>query len=182
MSEPREYIGTISNPHKPFRITGTPDAAIYADDDVLFRNANNQAFLLPCATLGRAALADLIAIIVREQAVAGATIKAGIKFRFSDIGGTDWVPPAANAPFSGPVTLTNYLGSIDVLNSQYEDVKVGGAVGYAIARKRVSDIDRLTLESASDATDIYVVPCAIGTPDFPATPTVMIIDFLFQQH
>lgn len=182
MSEPREYIGTFSNPYRVVRITGTPDTAAYTANDVLFVNASNQAFALPCVTLGRNALADLIGIIVREPAVAGAVIKAGIRFRFSDIGGTDYVPPAANAAYSAPPTATNYLGFIDVVTGAYEEVKVAGVIGYAVARKRLTDTDRLLLQSASDATDVYVTPCVIDTPDYAATPITMTIDFLFQQH
>ena len=144
MAEPREYLGQVSNPYWVVQISGVPDATPdYTADDVLFRNSENEAFLIPCATLGKEQLADLVYIVVRELAVGGAVLKPNLKLHFSRVGGsTDWVPPAANSPFSAPTDMEDYLGSIDIVTADYEEVKVSGAIGYAIARVPRVDVWR----------------------------------------
>lgn len=183
MREPNEFVGTFSHPYKVVQISGTPDAAIYAAGEVLFRNSDNEAFLIPCATLGKNCLADLEYIVVREAFVATGTIKANIKLRFSRVGGpVDWVPPAANSPFSGPADMEDYLGSFDILTADYEDINVSGAVAYAIAVKRVTEATRMMLMADEGVVDFYVVPCVgTGTPDYNAATNIT-IQFFFRQH
>lgn len=183
MAEPKEYVGQFSPPYRVVQISGVPDTAIYAAGDVLFRNADGEAFLIPCAVLGKNQLADLDFIIVREQAVAGAVIKANIKLRFSRVGGpVDWVPPAANAAFSGPTDMEDALGSFDIVTADYEEWNVGGSIGYAIACVPVTEATRTMLMADESVTDFYTVPTVgSGTPDYPAASLVT-IQFMFKQH
>lgn len=182
VAEPREYLGQVSAPYRVIQVSGEPDAAAYSAGNVLFRNASGRAFLLPCVTLGKAQLADLEYVVVRECYIATSTKKAALTLHFSRVGETAWVVPAANNPFSGPTDMEDYLGSIDIATADYVDITVSGTVAYAIAVKRVTDAERLLLMSAVDATDLYMVPTIkTGTPDYePSTP--MTIQFFFRQH
>lgn len=184
MAESKEYLGQFSHPYRVVQISGVPDATPdYTANDVLFRNADNEAFLIPCATLGKEQLADLEYIVVRELAVAGAVLKPNIKMHFSRVGGpVDWVPPAANAAFSGPTDMEDYLGSFDIVTADYEEVQVSGVIGYAIACVPVTDAVRCLLMSAEGVTDFYTVPVIFGTPlNFPAASSIT-IQFFFRQH
>jgi hypothetical protein len=184
VTEPREYLGTVTAPYRKFRISGQVDTAAYAAGDVLFRNGDNEAFPLDCAVMGRGGLADLLYIVVREPAVAGAVIKPNIRLNFTDIGGTDYVPPAANSPFSGPTSAENLIGYVDILTAQYKEFKVSGATGYAIAFVPITESIRALLAAASDETTLYVTPEVLsGSPDWPdGTPVNISFTFILGQH
>ena len=183
MAEPREYVGQFSNPYRVVQISGTPDATPdYTAGDVLFRNADGEAFFIPCATLGKEQLADLVYIVVREVAVGGAVVKANIKLHFSRVGGVDWAVPAANAAFSAPADMEDYLGSVDIVTADYEEVQVGGAIGYAIARVPVTEDIRCLLMSAESDTGFYAVPAIFGALLAYPVGSDTTIQFFFRQH
>lgn len=183
MAEPKEYLGQVSSPYRVVQISGVPDATPdYTAGDVLFRNADGEAFFIPCATLGKEQLADLAYIVVRELAVAGAVVKANLKLHFSRVGGVDWAVPAANSPFSGPADMEDYLGSFDIVTADYEEVQVGGAIGYAIARVPVTDALRCLLMSAESKTGFYNVPAIFGALLNYPVASLVTIQYMFRQH
>lgn len=182
MAEPKEYVGQFSNPYKVITIEGVPDTSAYAAGDVLFRDVNNQAFVLPCATLGSQQLVDIEYLVVRELAVGGAVQRANIQYRFSRVGGTSWTVPAMGNPFNAPPNMADALGSVDVVTADYQDWKIAGAIVYTIACVPIPAALRRILRSASNSTFIYTVPTiGSGTPTFPAA-SLITTDFHLRQH
>lgn len=183
MAKPQEYLGQVSSPIKPLpTISGVPDTSAYAAGDVLYRNAAGEAFLLPCAALGKGGLSDICYAVVREKAVGGAVVKANLRYIFTRIGGTAWAPPAANAAFSGPTDMEDVIGYIDVVTADYEEFKVSGATAYAIAFVPIPESVRALLVADDDVTDYYVTPTILsGTPTFPAA-SLITTNFIAQQH
>lgn len=183
MGKSREYVGQFSHPYWIAEIEGVPDTNVYAPGDVLFRDTNGEAFLLPCVTLGDEELADLEYIVVREKATAGGVVvKPNINYRFSRVGGVDWTVPAMNNPFNAPTDMADALGSVNVLTANYEEWRIAGAIAYAVACVPVTDALRRILRSAASETDLYTVPTiGSGTPTFGASGLIT-TQFHFRQH